>query len=153
MSRYDKYSLVAALQGVRCIQVKTKKAHIVDPGRYRVEDVEIGTGEDATITSLPKSITCPSMECGMVFFKEDFVDTLRDFRMHWQHSHLPMAQYFRCNKCGYVADQVNFMKHVKTHGHSSNTIAEAMANCKTWEERNLDYSRTSFKLPWRNLTS
>ncbi len=51
------------MRGAMCIELKVVRQWHIDPGKYRVEEVETGSGEDTTVVDLPLRIKCPVLAC------------------------------------------------------------------------------------------
>ncbi len=79
---YSSLTVVNAIHGATCIELKVVRQWHVDPGKYRVEEVETGSGEDTTVVDLPLRIKCPVLPYGRLKFKKDAYNGVRDFRMH-----------------------------------------------------------------------
>ncbi len=152
---YNSLTVVNAMPGSRCVEMKVKENYYIDPIFYRVEEAETGSGEDTTVfinlTHLFR-VKCPVPNCGGVKFKMDIYSALRNIRMHWQNYHVPLTQYFKCGECAYVTDHINFLKHLKVHGYNQVSKILALQNSKIWEQKNESFIDPGVhRFPWRTL--
>ncbi len=145
--RYDGDALTKVLAGLHSCRVKNK--FYINPGNLRVREAE-SEGLDTSMVHLPAFFTCPVTAC-----KGHICKGIQDLRLHWQHNHLSVSQYFRCKECDFqTQDQQDLLEHFQCSSHrfSNQAAVSAVRTAPTWEKKNglyIDPGR--HQLVWRKM--